>query len=186
MPCSCGCRNVRGWHPASPAHLTPLIASCVSEDPFGQSKSHDQAPDQSVGHTGHPPQDGSLCNFVSMVWRTVGWFTECSFSHRMVRSWIDVFGTQLYPTLCDPMNHSLPGSSVHGILQARILQWVAVLSPGDHPDLGIKPGSPTLQADSLPSEPPGKPLWMDKKMRMITFSSFSLKGSEHSVSVSSC
>ena len=104
----------------------------------------------------------------------------------MVRSWIDVFGTQLYPTLCDPMNHSLPGSSVHGILQARILQWVAVLSPGDHPDLGIKPGSPTLQADSLPSEPPGKPLWMDKKMRMITFSSFSLKGSEHSVSVSSC
>jgi len=31
-------------------------------------------------------------------------------------------------------------------------------SPGDLPDSGIKPGSPTLQADSLPSEPPGKPL----------------------------
>ena len=30
--------------------------------------------------------------------------------------------------LCDPMGHSLPGSSVHGILQARILQWVAMLS----------------------------------------------------------
>ena len=30
-------------------------------------------------------------------------------------------------------------------------------SPGDHPDPGIKPRSPTLQADSLPSEPPGKP-----------------------------
>ena len=32
------------------------------------------------------------------------------------------------PTLCDPMNHSLPGSSVHGILQARILEWVAIPS----------------------------------------------------------
>ena len=31
-------------------------------------------------------------------------------------------------------------------------------SPGDLPDPGIKPGSPTLQADALPSEPPGKPL----------------------------
>ena len=34
--------------------------------------------------------------------------------------------SQLYPTLCDPMDRSLPGSSVHGILQARILKWVAV------------------------------------------------------------
>ena len=31
-------------------------------------------------------------------------------------------------TLCDPMDYSLPGSSVHGILQARILEWVAMLS----------------------------------------------------------
>ena len=35
---------------------------------------------------------------------------------------------QLCPTLCDPMDCSLPGSSVHGILQARILEWVAVPS----------------------------------------------------------
>ena len=34
--------------------------------------------------------------------------------------------TQLFPTLCDPMDCSLPGSSVHGILQARILEWVAI------------------------------------------------------------
>ena len=52
--------------------------------------------------------------------------------------------------------YSLPGSSVHGILQARILQWVAVPSPGDLPDPGIEPRSSTLQEDSLPSEPPGK------------------------------
>ena len=35
---------------------------------------------------------------------------------------------QLYPTLCDPMDCSLSGSSVHGILQARILVWIAMLS----------------------------------------------------------
>ena len=34
--------------------------------------------------------------------------------------------TQLYPTLCDPMDCSLPGSFIHGIFQARILEWVAI------------------------------------------------------------
>ena len=119
--------------------------------------------------------------------------------------------------LCNPMDCSLSGSFVHGIFQARILEWVAIsfsrgsswprdwtwvsstaerlftvwatreakriiltpiiakapLSiefsrqeswsglpcppPGDLPNPGIEPRSPTLQADSLPSEPPGKP-----------------------------
>ena len=44
-----------------------------------------------------------------------------------------------------------------GILQARILKWVAVPSASDLPNPGIEPRSPALQADSLPSEPPGKP-----------------------------
>ena len=34
--------------------------------------------------------------------------------------------TQLYPTVCDPVDCSLPGSSVHGILQARTLEWVTI------------------------------------------------------------
>ena len=55
---------------------------------------------------------------------------------------------QLCPTLCDPMVCSLPGSSIHGIFQARILDWVALPSAGDLPDPGIKAGSPTLEADS--------------------------------------
>ena len=49
------------------------------------------------------------------------------------------------------------GSSVHGILQARILEWVAISFSGDLPDPGVKPGSLALQADSLLSEPPRKP-----------------------------
>ena len=64
---------------------------------------------------------------------------------------------QLYLTLCDPMDCSLPGSSVRGIPQAGILEWVSMPSPGDLPNPGIKPRSPALQADSLSSEPPGKP-----------------------------
>ena len=44
---------------------------------------------------------------------------------------------QLCPTLCDPMDCSPPGSSVHGIFQARILEWVPIAYSGDLPDPGI-------------------------------------------------
>ena len=54
------------------------------------------------------------------------------------------------------MGFSLPGF-VHGIPQAIILEWVAVPSPGDLPNPWIKSRFPTLQADSLPAEPQGKP-----------------------------
>ena len=43
-----------------------------------------------------------------------------------------------------------------GILHARILHWIAMPSSGDVPNPGIEPRAPALQADSLPSEPPGK------------------------------
>ena len=63
---------------------------------------------------------------------------------------------QSCPTLCNPKDCSLPGSSVHGIFQARVLEWVAISFSRDLPNPGIKPGSPALQADVLLSEPPGK------------------------------
>ena len=47
--------------------------------------------------------------------------------------------------------------TVHGILQARILEWHAVPFSRDLPNPGIKPMSPSLQVDSLPAEPQGKP-----------------------------
>ena len=64
--------------------------------------------------------------------------------------------TQSCLTLCDPMDCSLPGSSVHGIFQARILEWVAISFSRDLSDQGIEPRSPALLADALPSEPLGK------------------------------
>ena len=73
---------------------------------------------------------------------------------------------QLCLTLCDPVDYILPGSSVHGILQARILEWVAMPSSGDLPNPGIErtsPSSPALQVDSLPAELLGKSNYMYKK-----------------------
>ena len=59
--------------------------------------------------------------------------------------------TQSCLTLCNALD-----STVHGILQARILEWVAFPSPGDLSNPGIKPRSPSLLADSLPAERQGK------------------------------
>ena len=58
---------------------------------------------------------------------------------------------QLCPTLCDPMNWEF----------SRPEYWSGkpFPSPGDLPNPGIEPRSPTLQADSLPAEPQGKPIY---------------------------
>ena len=65
---------------------------------------------------------------------------------------------QLCPTLCHPMGYSPLGSSVHGILLPEYWSGLIFPSRGETPNPGIESRSPTLQADSLPSEPPGKPL----------------------------
>ena len=70
---------------------------------------------------------------------------------------------QSCPTLCDAMNHSLPGSSVYGIFQAGTVEWVAMPSSRGSSNAGVKPTSlksPALQVDSLPAEPQGKPCWL--------------------------
>ena len=80
----------------------------------------------------------------------------------LTRRWIEVqkFKGLVTPsglTLCNPKNHSPAGSSVHGNSLARILEWGAIPFSRGLPKPGIKPRSPALQADSLPSEPPGSP-----------------------------
>ena len=59
---------------------------------------------------------------------------------------------QSYPTLCDPMDCSPAGFSVHGISQARILEWAAIPFSRGSFHSGIKLQSPALQVDALPSE----------------------------------
>ena len=65
---------------------------------------------------------------------------------------------QSCPTLCDPMDCRLPGSTIHGIFQARVLEWVAISFSRGSSQPRIEPRSPALEADALPSELPGKPV----------------------------
>ena len=66
--------------------------------------------------------------------------------------------SQSCPTLCNLMDCSLSGSSVHAIFQARVPEWVAISFSRAFSNPGFKARSLAWQADALPSEPPGKPL----------------------------
>ena len=66
---------------------------------------------------------------------------------------------QLCPTLCDSVDCSPPGSSVHGVSQGRTLEWVL-------PDPGIELGSPALAGGFFTAEPPGKPVRFIGKTRI--------------------
>ena len=69
-------------------------------------------------------------------------------------------------SLCQPVDCSPPGSSVHGISQARILECVAFPFPGDLPDLGIKPASPALGGEFFTNSATWEVPWQDTKQKM--------------------
>ena len=70
-------------------------------------------------------------------------------------------------TLCHPIDQRPPGSSVHGILQARVLEWGAIsFSRGSSRPGGRTLVSP-LQADALPSEPPGEPRSVETEAKKV-------------------
>ena len=99
--------------------------------------------------------------FKLLILQTVDWVAQCqpwawklpSFS--VSKKWSEVAQSCL--SLCNPMDCGLLGFSIHGIFQARILEWVTISFSRDLPDPGIEPGSPALETDALTSEPPGKP-----------------------------
>ena len=81
-----------------------------------------------------------------------------------------VLVTQLYPTLCDSMDCSLPGPLSMGFSRQEYWNGLPVPSPENLPNPEIEPRSPVMQADSLLSEPPGKPLppgWRWPKIRVL-------------------
>ena len=89
-----------------------------------------------------------MCFFLTRP-AVVLWLIGKTFGHSDVWKWKV---TPLYPTLCDPMDYT-----IHGILQARTLEWGSLsLLQGIFPTQGSNPGLP-LQVDSLPAEPQGKP-----------------------------
>ena len=60
-------------------------------------------------------------------------------------------------TLCDPIDYSPPGSSVRELSRQEYWSGWQFPTPGDLSNPGTEPRSPSLQADSLPAEPPGSP-----------------------------
>ena len=64
---------------------------------------------------------------------------------------------QSCPTLCNTMDYSLPGSSVHGILQARILEWVAIPSSRDLPNPTYVSCGSCIAGRVFTTEPSRKP-----------------------------
>jgi len=86
--------------------------------------------------TGQPEAEPRECSQIQLNGKTF---------HPIVKEKVNV--SQSYPTLWDPMD-----CIIHGILQARILEWVALPFTRDLPNPGIELRSPALQADSLPAE----------------------------------
>ena len=73
--------------------------------------------------------------------------TPCINSHILnTLSAVYAKSLQSRPTICNPMDCNPPGSSAHGILQARMLEWVAMPPLGDFPNPGIEPASLTSPA----------------------------------------
>ena len=85
---------------------------------------------------------------------------------------------QSCPSPCDPMDHSPPGFSVHGILQGRILEWVAILSVGDLPDPGVTCASSYVSCiGRLVLLPPGKPFDFNTSLKTVSKIRFLSTGS---------
>ena len=76
--------------------------------------------------------------------------------------WCWWFSCSVMSYSCDPMDCGLPGFSVPGLSQARILEWLPFPSPGDLPDPGMEPTDLLLLRCRLmfTAEPPGKPWWI--------------------------
>ena len=96
---------------------------------------------------GHRPSEGQLCLLSPLSQHTHTHIQACM--HTRECEWVKV--TQLCLTLCDPVDYT-----VHGILQARILEWVTFPFSRGSSQPRDRTQVSALQADSLPAEPQGK------------------------------
>ena len=104
--------------------------------------------------------DSSAELIILALYKYICFFSPESFESELYTVWyFESEVTQSCPTLCDPW--TVVGQAPPSMGFSRREYWTGLPfpSPGDLPDSGIKPRSPALQADSLPSEPPGNPVW---------------------------
>ena len=125
---------------------TQLVEDTSPSERHSNDVSHD--PTWGEQHSGQRPKSGvqhwKLSFWLLLVlhalhsviqfpgWRTEGWLQPVFMCAKSL---------QLCLTICDPMNCSPPGSAVHGILQTRILEWVAMPSSKGSPQSRLEPGS---------------------------------------------
>ena len=109
----------------------------------------------SSGDLPHPGIESTSLTSPSLAERVI--YTQCHLGSPGLSYEKLKHQSQSCPALCNPMDYSRPGFCVHGILQSRKVRWVAIpyssvfSLPSDQTSVS------TLQADSLLSEPPGKP-----------------------------
>ena len=129
--------------------LYPAVV-CVGEPPSPLP------PYTHIGIKSQDPKEGVRCVVLKQAWSLKTTLKQISFPG--------------LNSLSDPMDCSPPGSSVQGILQARILKWVAIPFSRDLPNPMIEPRFPALQTDSLLTEPPGKPTFLPWSWMIINSS----------------
>jgi len=91
-------------------------------------------------------------NWLNSIWQ-IHKYAKISIQHWSLQN-----VSQSWPTLCNPIDCSLPASSIHVVLQARNWSGLPFPSPGDLPDPGIKSMSPACQVHSLTLSHQGSPL----------------------------
>ena len=108
---------------------------------------------QKVQHNRVGSKVAKITNFLLVIFFADDFSMATSLSGTCVRA----TSLQLCPTLCDPMDCSPPGSSVHGILQERMIEWVAMPSSrgSSQPRDGTRVSCTT--GGFFTAEPPGKP-----------------------------
>ena len=106
----------------------------------------------------------SWCSFWLLSFCFFQIFSKISVFQSTVCVSVCVWIIQSSMTLCHPMDYSPPGSSAMGFSRQEYWSGLPFPIPGDLPDPGIEPSPPTLQADSLLSEPPGIRCELRKKI----------------------
>ena len=108
----------------------------------------------------NPMDRGAWWATVHRVAKSWQWLKQLSRHARGSSKWkLTVVAVQLCPTLCNPMDYSPPGSSVHGILQTRIVGWVAMPSSRGPSQPRDQTQVSRFAGRFFTTEPPGKTNW---------------------------
>ena len=102
-----------------------------------------------MGSSGHPLLLGRGPGGVSLLPPSATICKEARWGYLLLTMQVCALTQLSHVRLCDPMDWGPQAPLSMGILQARILEWIAIPPPGDLPDPEIEPRSPALQADPL-------------------------------------